>query len=230
MRFEPTDLELDPPGMLDLDLEVGWAHLASGDVVLLPDFEIDLGLHRHFELDLDGSYAIDPRPDAPTVLDNLWLSGKIGVFSVAWHRFGIAGGVQLGPRLPVAHGASGVGVAALALLGFTAPRTHVVFNVGGYLDPAQPISASDTARPLALQLGADVQVDLTRDGKIALHAEVSGVRSFAVDPDQCVLAAGIVYSPSDALDLSVLALFGVLPGHEHSGALAGVSPKLRLWR
>ncbi len=231
-RFEPTDLELERPGVLDLDFQLGYLWGAQPRLVL-PDFEFDLGISRRFELDVDGTYAIDPRtPEAPSVPDNLWLSGKIGVFEARLARWALlAGGLQLGPRLPVAHGAQGVGVDALVLIGLVLPRTHLVLNVGGYVDPSQPLDdPSSRARPIGVQVGLDCDVDLTTDGKWGFHASLGGVAAIAVDPSQLVLAAGVVFSPTSSLDLSLLALAGFLPGADRVGGLVGVSPKIVLWR
>ncbi|HTJ43902.1 MAG TPA: hypothetical protein VL463_17470 [Kofleriaceae bacterium] len=107
-RFEPTDLELETPGMLDIDV------------------------HR-FELDLDGAYAIegvDPGTAGPSIFDhaapdNLWLSAKLGIAD--WHAASDdawAVGAQLGPKLPAANGTHGVGVEGILLVArMKGPRT-----------------------------------------------------------------------------------------------------------
>lgn len=230
-RFEPTDLELEKPGVLDVDLQVGYLYGVQSRL-MLPDFEVDLGITRRFEIDLDGAYAIDPRTAAGDAApDNLWLAGKIGVFDLRWEHFMFSGGVQLGPRLPVAHGAVGVGFDGLLLVGLAFNRTHLVLNLGGYIDPGQPtMDPTKTARPIGVQLGLAVDVDLTRDGRFGFHGELGGVVGVAVDPSQVVLAAGLVFSPNDNLDLSILALVGLLPGADRAGGMLGVSPKLVLWR
>jgi hypothetical protein len=47
-RFEPTDLRLEPKGVAELDVQIGTTHGegTSGNRVILPDFEFDLGLTR----------------------------------------------------------------------------------------------------------------------------------------------------------------------------------------
>ena len=59
-RFEPTDLELENPGVLDVDLQLGYIDATPTGRVVLPDVELDLGIARNFELDVDATYALDP--------------------------------------------------------------------------------------------------------------------------------------------------------------------------
>ena len=194
-RFEPNDLELEKPGVLDLDFQAGYIAAATQSRVVLPDFEIDIGLLKNFELDLDGTYALDPHGDS--LPDNLWLSGKVGAFAVHWENgLVVSGGLQAGPRLAVAHGASGVGVDALVLLGFARGRTHLVLNAGGYYDPVQVNqNGVGSARPAGVQLGVDLDIDLTRDGRWSFNGSAGAVIALAVDPSQVVLTAGVTFSP-----------------------------------
>jgi hypothetical protein len=75
--FEPTDLEMEEPGILDVDLQMGVIRGAEPGPyrVVTPDFELDIGILTWLELDIDGTYAVDE--DAHAVPDNLWLSAKI---------------------------------------------------------------------------------------------------------------------------------------------------------
>ena len=196
---------------------------------MCPDFEIDLGLWRRLELDLDGAFAIDPR--AGSVPDHLWLSAKVGILDARLGgRLAVALGAQLGPRLPVAHGATGVGVDGLLLVGLALPRTHVVLNAGAYLDPEQAIEDGTMRRPAGVQLGLDVDVDLTADGRWSFHGAAGALAALTVDPHQLTLAAGIVFQPAPSLELSLLFLAGLLPGGDRAGVLVGASPKWILWR
>src|SRR6185295_2900966 len=66
-RFEPTDLEFEKPGFLEVDTQMG---PTTGDFpktgrIYVPDYEIDLGLTDRIELDLDGSFSIEPLRTAP---------------------------------------------------------------------------------------------------------------------------------------------------------------------
>lgn len=230
-RFEPTDLELERPGTLELNFQVGYIDASPQGRVVLPDFEVDLGLTRRFEIDLDGTYAFDPTAGGSSQPDNLWLSGKIGFFDFAL-RSGVmlAGGVQAGPRFGVAHGAHGIGIDALVLFGITYGRLQLVINVGGYWDPAQAQADGSQPRPRGLQLGGQVDIDITRDHRWSFHAEIATTVALAVDPNQVTLAAGVVLAPNPSLELSLLALVGLIPGSDRAGALLGASPKLALWR
>src|SRR5436190_20858536 len=57
--FEPTDLELEDPGTMEADLQLGFVRGKDAGRVVIPDVELDLGLTRVVELDLDGAYAIE---------------------------------------------------------------------------------------------------------------------------------------------------------------------------
>src|SRR5262245_33332293 len=82
--FEPTDLELEEPGMMELDLQLG---VVRSDVpwrLVVPDVELDLGLTPDIELGIDAAYAIEGPDDGRLVLDhpapdNIWLSSKLGL-------------------------------------------------------------------------------------------------------------------------------------------------------
>lgn len=119
-RFEPTDLELEDPGTAEIDLQLGVVRGQDLWRVMMPDFELDLGVLSNVELDLDGAYAIED--GAHQLPDNLWLSVKLGLAdwhdAVAQHAWAI--GVQAGPKLPIAPDNHGVGVEGLALVGYTA--------------------------------------------------------------------------------------------------------------
>ncbi|HEX2674620.1 MAG TPA: hypothetical protein VHM25_27275, partial [Polyangiaceae bacterium] len=142
-HFEPDDLELEEPGILDFDLQVGpvWGSSASGNHVLMPDFEIGLGLTRNLELDISGTFILDREGGRRHVTgDALWIAAKLGVFDTrdgdgnAW-----AFGLELGPRLPT-FDAGGVGYGALGLLGYTRGRLALVLNAGSLIDPGASLS------------------------------------------------------------------------------------------
>ena len=82
-----------------------------------------------------------------------------------------------------------------------------MLNAGGYFDPLQ-----DGARPIGVQLGVSVDVELVRGGRLSFHGEAATTIALAVDPQQFVLAAGLTFSPTENVDFSVLALVGLLPG------------------
>src|SRR5262245_21127302 len=83
--FEPTDLELEDVGMLEVDLQFGVIRGRDPWRLALPDFEVDVGLAPGVEIDVDGAYAIEGPDDggfsfthpAP---DNLWTAAKLGLY------------------------------------------------------------------------------------------------------------------------------------------------------
>src|SRR5262245_39486069 len=234
-RFEPTDLELERPGVLDVDLQLGPVKGQAPWRLVTPDFELDLGVLDRVELDLDGAYAIEgvaPGTPGPTIFDhaapdNLWLSVKLGVAD--WHGATTddawAIGVQVGPKLPAANDAHGVGVEGLLLVARMKGPAHLVLNLGGLVDPA--IGADP--RPKGIEAGLDVDVDLVASGRWTAIGELGGIAYLSPDAHQLAATAGLQWSPSPALDVSVVALIGFLSGSDPYGVLVGVSPKVALW-
>jgi hypothetical protein len=231
--FEPTDLELEKTGVVDIDVQVGAIQGRGPARVVVPDFELDFGILPNLELDLDGAYAIEGPTAGPfgfdhAAPDSLWLSAKIGFFD--WTddetKSSWAMGVQIGPKLPVASGAHGIGGEALLLVGHVLYGTHLVLNAGAFIDPG-PDAAS--GRPIGIELGMDLDKDLDRAGRFSLIGELSGVRFVSSDPPQLLATAGVKFSPTESLDLSVVALVGFLEGSDRYGVLLGVSPKFQLF-
>jgi hypothetical protein len=231
--FEPTDLELEDPGVAEIDVQVGAVRSRGPSRLVIPDFELDLGVSRSLELDVDGAYAIEGPPAGPFAFDHaapdsLWLSAKIGIWDWRDDEAGTAWalGAQVGPKLPVASGAHGVGGEALALIGHAVHRTHLVMNLGAFVDP----SPDDTSgRPVGLEAGLDLQQDLDAGGRFSLTGELAGVHFLSSDPEQLLATAGVAWSPHPALQLSLVGLVGFLEGSDRYGVLLGISPKLRLY-
>ena len=231
--FEPTDLELQEPGVLQLDMQFGPVRGQGSYRLDAPDFEINLGLTNNIELDVDGDPAIGG-PDSGDFRfnqlspDNLWTSVKVGLLDYADTSADTAWtvGLQVGPKLPLARGAEGVGVEGLVLLGLRIHHTQLVLNLGGLLDPA-PDSISQ--RPSGPELGLDINYGLDADGHWALTGEISAITYTSPDPYQFTTTAGITWSPTDDLDLSIVVLRGWLDGGDRSGVLLGISPKFHLW-
>jgi hypothetical protein len=237
--FEPTDLELENPGVAEFDLQVGGVRGQGPWRAVLPDFELDFGLLRNLEFDLDGAYAIEGPDVGPfsfdhSAPDSLWASFKLGLYDYAdfaddagkevasaW-----AIGFQAGPKLPVAMGSHGFGAEGLMLVGHATHGSHMVLNMGGFLDPS-PDPAS--GRPIGLEVGLDLDRDLDRDGHFALTGEISAVSFISDDPNQFVVTAGIQYQPRDDLQLSIVGLWGFLNGGDRYGVLLGVSPKIHFF-
>jgi hypothetical protein len=229
--FEPTDMEFEEPGVAELDMQFGLVRGEDAYRVSAPDFEFDLGLTSNLELDIDGEFAVGGPNTGEftfdrTAPDNLWTSLKAGLFDVGDEANAWTAGIQLGPKLPLAHGNQGVGVEGLLLLGWRVRHTQLVLNLGGLLDP---VPDPNTPRPAAFEGGLDIDRPLDADERWALTAEISGVRYVSPDNDQLNVALGVTWSPSDMLDVSVVALGGMLSGGDRWGVLVGVSPKVRLW-
>lgn len=230
-RFEPTDLELEDPGVLDLDFQLGPVKGQDPWRIVVPDFEIDLGILPYLELDIDGAWAFEGTSGGSTFFDhtapdNLWVSVKLGLLDTheedrhdAW-----ALGVQLGPKLPGAPDTSGVGVEGLLLVGRYVDRTHVVLNLGGFWDPAVA-----GQRPAALEAGLDIDIDLDAEGTFSFSGELAGAAYLSGDPAQGAATAGVTWAVNESLDLSLVVLVGFLDGSDQFGLLLGVSPKVRLW-
>ena len=231
--FEPTDLEMEPTGLLDVDVQLGGIRSPGPWRVVMPDFELDFGLLPNLEFDLDGAYAIEGPSTGSfsfdhAAPDSLWPSLKLGLFDDhdgltqrAW-----ALGLQAGPKIPVAPGAHGIGVEGLVLMGYLLGPLHTVLNLGAFADPAPD---AGSGRPLGIEAGLDVEVDLDDVSRFSLTGEVSGVRFLSDDPHQLLATAGLKWAASPALDVSVIGLWGFLAGNDRYGALLGISPKFRLF-
>jgi len=103
-HFEPDDLELEDPGTLDIDLQVGPLRGDSDgkNRVLLPDFEVGLGLLPNVQLEIDGTFSLDEFDGTRRHFtgDPLWLATKLGLFDEQDEAGNVwAIGLELGPRL-----------------------------------------------------------------------------------------------------------------------------------
>jgi hypothetical protein len=228
--FEPTDLELEEPGIADLDVEFGATRgdLPNGNRLVLPDFEVDLGLTSNVELDIDGAFGLArfDQPSRETTADPLWIATKLGLYDGRLSpKSAVAAGLQLGPRLPTI-GMAGIGYAALGLVGFYRERTHLVLNFGGIIDPGPQIARGQQESVVA---GVDLDLDLDALGLWSLAGELAGAHYFSPDPDQFTLSAGITLAATPNLDVYSTVLAGFLPGGDRLAAFVGVSPKFAMW-
>jgi hypothetical protein len=230
-RFEPTDLELEDPGVTEVDLQVGLTRGDgdSGNRLLLPDFELDIGLLPNVEFDLDGAFSMD-RYDRSTRTfagEPLWTAMKLGLYDsrdqAGTHAF--AAGLQLGPRVPTI-GQRGIGYAALGLFGIVDRRLRVTLNAGGVVDPGAQITHGQSK---SLVGGVDLDVDLDARGIWSVLGELAASHYVSSDPDELVTTLGIDLAATPDLDLSTMVLVGLLPGSDRVAILLGASQKMALW-
>jgi hypothetical protein len=230
-HFEPTDLELEDTGVTELDLQIGATSGDgdSGNRLILPDFELDIGLFPNVELDLDGAFSLThfDRADRSLAGDPLWTAVKLGLYDSREGKEpdAIAIGMQLGPRIPTI-GARGVGYAALGLVGFTNHGRQLVVNLGGIIDPGEQITRGQSKSVVG---GVDISVDLDSRSTWSLLGEVSGAHYVSADPDEIITTAGLGFSATPSLDLSLVVLADLLPGGDRVGVLLGASPTVALW-
>lgn len=219
-RFEPTDLELEDPGVVELDTQLG-SFRGDPRRSLVLDWELDVGLTSNVEVGIDGAVSwVGPSGSTVRAWDPLWISAKLGLLDARDPTTGTAWalGMQLGPRLPV-QGARGIGYEALLLVGRTVRRLTVVTNAGLFVDGP----TLDTPRAVAGQLGVDVTFALT--DRWSLLGEVAGQRFFTDDPHQAGATAGVARAFAWG-DLSLVGVVGFLATGDRWGLLLGASPKI----
>jgi hypothetical protein len=231
--FEPTDLEMEEAGTIQADFQIGMIRGRDPWRVVIPDFELDFGILPWLELDLDGAYAIEGPTRGPfsfdhAAPDSLWASVKLGLIDRRNEKTGTAWatGVQVGPKLPAARHAHGVGVEVLWLVGFATERTHLVLNTGAFDDPSPD---RQSGRPVALEVGLDLDQDLDPCGRFSLKGEVSAVYFFSSDPHQLASTLGPAWHPHPDFELSLVGIVGYLGGGDRYGVLLGAAPKFHLF-
>jgi hypothetical protein len=229
--FEPSDLEMEKPGVLDIDLQFG-AVRAEAWRLVVPDVEVDLGLSAAVELDIDAAYAIEGNDGQSFELDhpapdNVWIAAKIGLAD--WRdedRAAWAIGLQVGPKLPTARDARGIGGEGLLLAGRAWGENHLVLNLGGLVDPR---GQDARERPVGAEAGLDAEIETGMPG-LSVTGELGALHFFSRDEDQLHVTAGLTWSPSESLELSAVGLVGLLAGGDKLGVLIGVSPKFSLFK
>lgn len=228
--FEPTDLEFEKRGILDVDVQMGstYGRGAWGRRWVLMDVELDVGLLDNVELDLDASFMSDLQSDGSrrVTSEALWPSMKLGLADFHSRNHAFAFGTQLGPRIPMFTG-SGVGYVALGLAGWSYARLHVVLNAGFLLDPGLGVTRG---RPTGGLFGVDVVVDLTDHGELALTSELGGAALVSGPGSEAHQTVGLAWEPyRDKLQFSVVLLTGLSPTGDRGSLLFGVSPKMALF-
>lgn len=233
-RFEPTDLDLEDTGVAEFDMQFGPtrgdATSASGNRLVLPDFEFDLGLTPNVEVDIDGAFGFD-RYDQPTrrfVGEPLWTGVKLGFVDMKSddRRRSFAVGMQLGPRIATAGDDRGVGYGALALIGLNDGSVHTVINAGGFVDPGPEITQGQHKSAVG---GIDFSLDLDARSVWEIDAEFAVAHYFSPDPDEVAGSLGGSLDISKNLELSLTGIAGFLPGYDRFALLMGVTPKVDLF-
>lgn len=231
-RFDPEDLQLEEPGAVHMDLQLGVIRGPAAGRWVVPDFGIDIGVSPTVELGADGQLALEGSAAKPyaldhVVADNVWLSSKVGLFDHQDHatHTAWAGGFQLGPKLAVAPGARGTGFEGLILVGRTIRKTVVVVNAGGFVDPGAAISRR---RPIGIEGGVDVEVGFGGRAGWSFLADLSAVYFPSGQPAQLQSTFGPQLAVASWLSVSTQAVIGVLSSTDHFGALLVLSPRFRL--
>jgi hypothetical protein len=226
-RFESSDLELERPGTVELNLQVGFIQSDGPYRVVVPDLEVDVGIFDWLELDVDWTYALE-QPFDHSSPDNVWLSLKLGLLDVrdARREATWALGLQLGPRLGAAPGASGAGFESLLLVAHQRRRVHLVLNVGGLADPPIAAAPGITYRPIAFEFGGRVEIDCDARGLVSVAGEVDAVAYLSIDPSQIALSGAVNWNPTERISLSLTGMVGFLSGGDRWGVLLGYSQKL----
>ena len=219
--------------MAEFDLQFGAVRSPGPWRFVIPDFELDFGISHNVELDLDGAYAIQG-PDSGSfsfdhaVPDSLWPSVKLGLWNDHDYdtRRARAIGIQIGPKLPIAPGSHGLGGEGLVVLGGSRDGMNVVLNLGGFVEPAQDAASN---RQVGLEAGVDLQQQLDAQNRFQLTGELASAYFLSPDPNQVHATAGITWSVTPMMDLSIVGLVGFLAGDDRYGVLFGFSPKLRMF-
>jgi len=229
-RFEPDDLDLHQGGEAEIDLQVG--PMKGDDYVrgFAPDVELSLGIATNAELEVAGTFGID-HDGAATFLDNTLVALRVGIVDAhdtPGSRDAWAGGAQVGTRLPTLRGARGIGVEALTIVGRTQGKVRLFLQSGVLVDCAQRDDAgARTSRPTAVELGVDLDIDLDARDVWSLKGELGGARFFSPDDPQLHLVAGPAVKVTKGLELSAVALVGLLEGSDRLGILLGASTRFK---
>ena len=232
-RFEPTDLEWEETGVFEADVEFGAVRSPGPWRAVIADFELDFGVLPNVEVGVDGAYAIEGPTLGGFSLDHgvvypLWLSAKIGLYDDHDDLTGRARavGIQIGPKLPIAAGSRGLGGEALLIFGGSRRGLTVAVNLGAFIEPAPDVV---TPRQTGAEGGIDLELQLDSRDRFQLTGELAGATFISNDPTQLHATAGLTWSATQTLDVSVVGIVGFLPGDDHYGILFGVEPKLRVF-
>ncbi len=222
-RFEPNDLELTPAGTVEIDTQAGYVG-GRGARVVAPDVEASIGINDRTELEVDTTAGVTDGKVGFS--DQTWVSLRIGVVDVrtqnderSW-----SAGVQVGPRLPTAPMAHGLGGEGVIIVGRGVGGVHL-FGSGGFV-----IDSYDetSRRPTGIEGGLDFSLDLDSVDKWSFEAELGAQHFFQVSSNQMHLTAAIAYRVIPSLELSLLGLVGPV-GDDRWGILLGCAPRFSIF-
>jgi hypothetical protein len=229
-RFEPETLELQDPGKLEIDVQMGglYGDGVDGSRIIIPDLEIDIGLTDWLEIDIDGAFSLTQvaMPSLGVGGDPLWVSARFELLNLEdeeGKNFGI--GLQVGPRFQTVDNARGVGLGSLLLVGGGTRTLRSVVNLGVFMDREQAT---------ALAYGAGVEWEFERRHKWSLQGLLAGAHYFGnthgdTDKDQTFLLTGVGRQLSETLELSLLALTGPFAKGDRLGLMAALTWDHQLW-
>lgn len=231
-RFEPTDLKMAEPGELEVDTQVGIG-ISDGqaDRLLLPDFELNLGLTRNVELDVDGSFLVEhyTSKSREYLGEPLWAGVKLGVLDIRddAKRRAFAFGLQLGPLLPTTSHMRGIGYGALALAGIVRGRVQLVFNAGVHYAPRNALF--NDLSPGRVVGGVDLRWAFDPRERWALLGEVGASVYWNHSAHEFSTTVGLEWSPSRHYSLSAVVLGNALFEGDKLSFLVGFTPRIRLF-
>jgi hypothetical protein len=221
-RFDPSDLALQSVGGVEIDTQWGIAHSdgAAGNRLVLPDWEVDIGLTPRVELDIDGAFSFDQYDTsaASWSSDPLWIAVSLGLYDDrdADGKHTLAAGLQLGPRFPLIR-QKGVGYAAVGLLASSYDGVGLTFNAGFDIDPLDRVTGH---HPVSLVTGFDYDIDLDHVDRWSIVGDGALVYFLSDDPNTLTFTAGPSCKLTPRVEVQLAGLVGALPGDDRYGALA----------
>lgn len=229
-RFDPDTLELQKPGLLELNVSVGglYGDGVDGSRLVSPDLELDLGVLEWLEVDIDAAFSLTNLGTSEVGAggDPLWASARVELLNLKdeeGKNFGI--GLQAGPRFRTIDNARGVGLGSLLLVGGGTKTLRAVGNLGCFLDRDQAG---------AIVYGGTIEWDFARRRRWTVQGQMAGAHYFGntfgdTDPDQALLLAGVGTEVSKELQVSLLAMAGPFARGDRAGLVASVTWDHQLW-
>ncbi len=230
-RFEPTDLRLLEEGSAEIDVQGGIALGDQGTRAYAPDFEASVGISNYAEIEVDGAFGFENLTE-PQFVDETLVALRLAV--VDWPATSTSparwsAGIQAGPRLPTLKGARGLGLEALVIAGRSGGRLHIFAQAGALVDSATPNDSGNLVRPVGVECGLDVDIDLDESESWSLKGELGGVKFLSADASQLQMTVGPAVSVASWLELSAVGIVGILPGGDRLGFLLGATSHFGLF-